>query len=63
MKKAAKILTIIGMILGVFGILPLIFGIISLKKQNNGEMTLAWKILTLIFVNPLAGIFLLVAKD
>ena len=36
MKQIAKIFTIIGMVCGCWMILPLIFGIIHLKKMNEG---------------------------
>ncbi|MBE6808311.1 MAG: hypothetical protein J6J30_01540 [Clostridia bacterium] len=59
MQVAAKIFIIIGMISGCWMILPLVFGIIVLKKMSNNEVTTAWKVLTLIFVSLLGGIFLL----
>jgi hypothetical protein len=63
MKTVAKVFMIIGMVCGFWTILPLIFGIIGLKKLNNGEMTTGWKILILLFVNVIAGILLLCDKD
>ena len=62
MKTVAKVFMIIGMICGFWTILPLIFGIIGLKKLKNGEMTTGWKVLILIFVNVIAGILLLIDK-
>ena len=63
MKQAAKIFTIIGMVCGFWAILPLIFGIIHLKKMNEGTMTTTDKILNLLFVNTISGILLLIDKD
>lgn len=63
MKTAAKIFIIIGMIAGFWYVLPLIFGIIALKKLGNGQMTTGWKVCTLLFVNVIGGIFLLCMKD
>lgn len=63
MKTAAKVFVIIGMIAGFWCILPLVFGIIVLKKLNAGTLTTGWKVVTLIFVNVLGGIFLLCTKD
>jgi hypothetical protein len=63
MKTVAKVFMIIGMVCGFWTILPLIFGIIGLKKLNNGEMTTGWKVMILLFVNVIAGILLLCDKD
>ncbi len=54
---------IIGMVCGFWTVLPLIFGIIGLKKLNNGEKTTGWKVMILLFVNVIAGILLLCDKD
>ena len=59
MKTAAKVFIIIGMISGFWTVLPLVFGIIALKKLGNDEMTTGWAVVTLIFVSLLGGIFLL----
>jgi hypothetical protein len=59
MELAAKIFTIIGMIVGAAGILPLIFGFITLAKMKKGTLTLGWKICNLLFVNIVSGILLL----
>ena len=59
MKTAAKVFIIIGMITGWWTVLAIVFGAIAFKKLNNNQMTTAWAVLTLIFVNVLAGIFLL----
>lgn len=63
MKQIAKIFTIIGMVCGCWMILPLIFGIIHLKKMNEGTMTTTDKVLNLIFVNMISGILLLIDKE
>ena len=59
MKTAAKVFIIISMIVGALYIYPLVLGFIVLKKLNNGTMTTAWKIVTLLLVNTIAGILLL----
>ena len=61
MKTAAKVFIIIGMIVGFWSILPLIFGFSALKKIKNDEVTVGTGVLTLIFVNVIAGILLLVS--
>ncbi len=64
MKGVAKVFIWIGMICGFWTILPIIFGVMTLKKLNNGTpLTTADKVLTLLFVNMIAGILLLVDKD
>jgi len=63
MKVAAKVFIIIGMIVGFWMVLPIIFGAITLKKLGNGTLTTGWKVVCLIFVSLLGGIFLLCSKD
>ncbi len=63
MKAAAKIFIIIGMILQFWAIYPLILGVIALKKLDNGEMDTTWKVLVLLFVSLLGGIFLFLDKE
>lgn len=64
MEMAIKIFTIIGMVCGFWMILPLIFGFIQLKKMSNGEpLTTTDGILSLLFVNVVAGILILVNKN
>lgn len=63
MKTAAKVFIIIGMIVGCWTILPLIFGFIALNKMKKNEMTTGWKIVTLIFVSLIGGILLLCDND
>ena len=66
MKTLAKVFIIIGMVVGFWSILPLIFGIIALKKLKTAtkkdDLTVT-AILTLIFCNILGGIFMLLIKD
>lgn len=59
MATAAKVFTIIGMIVGAIGILPLIFGFITLKKMKDGTLTTGWKVCNLLFVSLISGILLL----
>ena len=59
MELAAKIFTIIGMIVGCYAVLPIIFGIITLVKMKNGTLTTGWKVCNLLFVNIVSGILLL----
>lgn len=66
MKTAAKVFIIIGMIVGFWMILPLIFGGIALgklkKAQTKSELT-GIAICVLLFVNVLGGIFMLCIKE
>ncbi len=63
MKTAAKVFIIIGMIVGFWYILPLIFGIIALKKMKTEKPSVGLSICVLLFCNTIAGILLLVSKD
>lgn len=62
MKTAAKVFIIIGMVVGFWMILPLIFGFIALNKLKNAkskdELTVV-AILTLLFCNLIGGILML----
>ena len=66
MKAAAKVFIILGMIVGFWMILPLIFGGMALKKLNTAtsksELT-GTAILVLLFVNMIGGILMLCLKD
>ncbi len=66
MKTAAKVFIILGMIFGFWTILPLIFGIIALKKLKTAttkqELTTT-AILTLLFCSLIGGILMLCIKD
>ncbi len=59
MKKAIKIFTIIGMIATFYLIFPVIFGVITLKKLEKGEITNGWKVCVFMFVSMIAGIMML----
>ena len=59
MKTAAKVFIIIGMIVGFWTILPLIFGGIALSKMKKNELTTGWKVCVLLFVSLIGGIILL----
>ncbi len=64
MKLAAKIFLIIGMVVGFWMILPLVFGIITLSKMSKGQPVPTWlKICDLLFVNLIGGILLFFAED
>ncbi len=59
MKTVAKVFIIIGMVVGCYTVLPLIFGFIALNKLKNNTMTTGFKVCVLLFVNVVAGILLL----
>ena len=67
MKLAAKIFIIIGMVCQFYLIYPIILGAIALKKlnaaQKKEDFSTVWSVVTLLFVNLIAGILLLVMKD
>lgn len=63
MKTAAKVFIIIGMILGFWTILPLIFGGIALKQMKTQKPTTGISVCVLLFCSLLGGIFLLCSKD
>ncbi len=67
MKTAAKVFIILGMVFQFFLIYPIILGAIVLKKlktaQKADDISMAWKIVTLLFTNLIGGIILLVMKD
>jgi len=58
MKKAIKIFTIIGMVATFYLIFPVIFGAITLKKLEKGEITNGWKVCVFLFVSMIAGIMM-----
>lgn len=66
MKLAAKIFTIIGMIVGLPTIVAPIVGFLALKKMNEAtqksDLTVM-AILNLIFCNIIGGILMLVMSD
>ena len=66
MKTLAKVFTIIGAVTGAIAIVPLIVGLISLKKMKNATCKkdlMVWAILNIIFCNVLGGIFMLLVND
>lgn len=66
MKTAAKVFTIIGMVVGFWTIIPLIVGFIALKKlktaTTKSELT-AIAIVNLIFCSLIGGIIMLCLSD
>jgi len=66
MKTAAKVFTIIGIIVGFLGIVPPIVGFLALKKMKEAtcksDLTVM-AILNLIFCNMIGGILMLCLKD
>lgn len=66
MKTAAKVFIIIGMVIGCWTILPLIFGGITLSKMKTAtkkEDLTVWAVLTLIFCSLVGGILLLCCDE
>lgn len=63
MKTAAKIFIIISMICGFWTILPLVFGIIALKKMKTEKPSTGLSVCVLIFCSLLGGLFLLLSKE
>lgn len=66
MKKAAKIFLVIGMVLTFFPIYPPFVGILAYRKLDDENTSLddlrLWGILSLFFVSPIAGLFILLLK-
>ena len=64
MRTAIQVMIIIGMVVGCWMILPIIFGSIALNDMSNGRRpSTAMSVLVLLFCSWIAGILLLVAKD
>lgn len=67
MKTVAKVFIIIGMVLQCLMIYPVIVGAIVLSKlkkaTSKADFGIGWGIVTILFVNVIAGIILLVMKD
>lgn len=66
MVRTTKVFLIIGMILTFYLIFPLILGLIALSKINNSESVdeiRSWGIITLLFVNIVAGILMLNIRE
>jgi len=65
MKKAAKVFLIIGMVLSFYLIFPIVLGVIAIKKLDEGatkEDIQLWGILSMFFVSPIGGLFMLLLK-
>ena len=63
MKTAAKVFIILGMIIGFWMILPLIFGGIALSQMSTKKPSVGISICVLLFCSLLGGVFLLCSKD
>lgn len=63
MKTAAKVFIILGMIVGFWTILPLIFGGIALSQMKTKKPSTGIAVCVLLFCSLLGGIFLLCSKD
>lgn len=66
MKKLAIAFIILSMVFTFWLILPLIFGVIALKKLKTAKTAhdlTGWGIVTLFFVSRVAGIMMLVMTD
>ena len=66
MKTCAKVFLIIGMCLTFYLILPIVFGVITIKKLDTvlirGEI-IPWGVLSIIFVSQVGGILVLCMSD
>ncbi len=66
MKKAAKIFTIISIVLCFLNIVTPVIGFITLSKMKKAtckkDLTL-WAVLSIIFCNPIGGVLMLLLKD
>ena len=63
MKSAAKVFIIIGMIVGFWMILPLIFGGIALSQMKTQKPSTGISVCVLLFCSLIGGILLLVSKE
>ncbi len=63
MKTAAKVFIIIGMVVGFWLILPLIFGGIALSQMKTKKPSIGISICVLLFCSLLGGIFLLCSNE
>lgn len=66
MKTAAKIFVIVGMVLGAWGIFPLLIGIFALDKLDTAtdvKDIKGWGVAVLILVNLIAGIIMLMMTN
>ncbi len=63
MKVAAQVFIIIGMVVGFWTILPLVFGILALVKMKEGKPDTWLNICVLLFCSLIGGIILLCSKE
>ena len=63
MNTAAKVFIIIGMIVGFWMILPLIFGGIALSQMKTQKPSTGISVCVLLFCSLIGGILLLVSKE
>lgn len=63
MKTAAKVFIIIGMVVGCWTILPLVFGIIALNQMKTQKPSTGMSVCVLLFCSLLGGIFLLCSNE
>lgn len=63
MKTAAKVFIIIGMIVGFWMILPLIFGGIALSQMKTQKPSTGISVCVLLLCSLIGGILLLVSKE
>lgn len=66
MKTAAKVFIIIGMVVGCSYIIPIIVGLIAMRKLDKARRKSDIRgisILTLLFCNVIAGVIMLCMKE
>ena len=66
MKKLARAFIILGIVLRFWMIVPIVFGVITLRKLDSAKDArelLGWGVVTLFFVSQIAGILLLIMND
>lgn len=66
MKTAARVMLIIGMVLGCWLIFPIVIGVLALVKLEEikkKDDLLLWALLSLFLVNLVAGIIMLCMSD
>lgn len=63
MKTAAKVFIIIGMVVGFWTILPLIFGGIALSQMSTRKPSTGICVCVLLFCNMIGGILLLCSDE
>lgn len=66
MKKLARAFIILGIVLRFWMIVPIVFGVITLRKLGSAKDArelLGWGVVTLFFVSQIAGILMLIMTD